>query len=105
MSETESVTFNLELNVEQPFNNVRRLETAFYRVLSLIRRLGLPENIDNAIMKVQKLTMVVRLLHSSINALTYSTPYGFLMSLISIVGTSLTVGEMTSEYMGELQGR
>lgn len=49
MSEQYLVTFNLELNVEQAEAEIRKLQTLLFRTMTLMRRLGLPEQIDHAI--------------------------------------------------------
>lgn len=94
MSE-ESVTFNLELNVEQAYANVRRLETLIYRSLALAGRLGLPENIDAAIAKVQRMAMMIRLLHTSIIALeAASGPIGWALAGVGLAGFAISTGDL-----------
>jgi len=61
MSEQHSVIVNLELNVSRAMDNAQRIETLMYHCLSLANRLGLPENIRQAINLVQRWTMAVRL--------------------------------------------
>ena len=103
MSE-ETVTFNLELNDALTMSNARKIELIFYRLLSLARRLGLPEDMDAAIMKIGRMTMAVRLLHGAITAIEASTPYGWALALVSVAGVSITTAEMTHEYYGDVQG-
>jgi len=68
MSE-ETVVFNLELNVEAAFDNVRKIEMLTYRTLGLLGRLGLPENVREALALAQRLAMTFRLLHTAMVAL------------------------------------
>ena len=69
---TEDIVFNLELNVEEAFSRVRRLELLFFRALGLWNRLarllGLPDDspIMQATEKVQRLIMLIRQLHTAI---------------------------------------
>lgn len=104
MSEEQTVTFNLELNVERALSNVRQLESVFFRALSLAQRLGLPEDIEQGIQKVQRMVMMLRLLHTTMIMVEAATPYGWAMALISVAGVSITAAEMTHEVMGEIQG-
>ena len=95
MSMEETVTFNLELNVEQVIDNVRRLETLVYRTVGLLGRLGLPENIDQAIAKFQRLIMVIRLLHTSIIALQAATgPLGIALALVGIASAAISMTDL-----------
>ena len=67
MSE-ETVTFNLDLDVSRASSNIRQLETLLFRTLGLLKRLGLPEEIEAAISKMQRLIMVIRLAHTALIA-------------------------------------
>ena len=99
MSE-ETVTFNLEINVEQTFSQVRRLELLLYRTIGLIRRLGLPENIEEAISKIQRLVMVIRLAHSAIIAFQVASgPIGWALAAVSIGTAAVTAGEFVMEVL------
>lgn len=94
MSE-ETVIFNLELNVEQALDNARRLEILLYRSLALLGRLGLPENIDQAIAKVQRLVMTIRLLHTAAIALeAASGPIGWALALVGVASALLSTGDL-----------
>ena len=109
MSE-ETVTFNLELNVENAIEHSRRLETVLYRGLGLwqriMRLLGLPADspINQAVERIQKLVMMIRLLHSSAIALqAASGPIGWAMAGIG-VGTFIVSGvEMAQMELGSSQ--
>ena len=91
----ETVTFNLELNIEGAIDNARRLETLLYRSIGLLGRLGLPENIDAAIAKVQHLVMVIRLLHTAAIALeAASGPLGWALALVGVASAALSMGDL-----------
>lgn len=99
MSEEHSVIVNLELNVNAALDNARRIETLMYHCLSLANRLGLPENIRNAITMVERWTMAVRLattasalLQAARMAAGDPLAWGF-----AIVGTA-----SAAVYMGDL---
>jgi len=96
MSTEETVTFNLELNVEQPLSQVRRLETLLFRTVRLIRRLTGNESLDDALYKVQRFIMVVRLAHSAYIAFQAATgPIGWAMAIIA----GLTAAASASDFM------
>ena len=104
MSEDQTITWVLELDTSKLVDHSREMERVLFRALALAQRLGLPEDIDAAITKIQRLVMTVRLLHGALLAVEAATPYGWAMALMSIMGTSLTVAEMTHETMQEVQG-
>ena len=84
MSMEETVTFNLELNIMQAMHELRRLETLLFRTVGLARRLGLTEEIDAQILKVQHLIMITRLAHSTLIAFrNASGPIGVAMAIVS----------------------
>jgi len=94
MSEEHLVTFNLELNVEQALSNLRRMETLLYRTMGLIGRMGLPENIDQAVAKIQQLIMTIRLLHSAIIALeAASGPIGWAFAGVGIATAGFSLAD------------
>jgi hypothetical protein len=99
MSE-ETVTFNLELNVEKAFSASRRIELIIFRALGLwnrlCRMLGLPD--DSPIMaitqKVQQIVMVIRQLHTSLILIeSASGPLGWAMAALSVAGGTLSAYE------------
>jgi len=101
MSE-ETVTFNLELNTEQALSSIRQLEGLLYRSLALIRRLGLPEDMNQAIYEMQRMIMTIRLLHTAIILLeSASGPIGWLRAGVA-TGTTLVGLGSTIEY--EMRG-
>jgi hypothetical protein len=95
MSVVDTITFNLELNIERAWDNARRLELLLYRSIALLGRMGLPENIDQAIAKVQRLIMTVRLLHTAAIALEgASGPIGWALALVGVASALLSTGDL-----------
>ena len=99
MSE-ETVTFNLELNVERAFSNARKLELIAFRALGLLNRilrmLGLPEDspFAKALRQVQLLTMVIRSLHTSAVLLeAASGPIGWALAGLSVGSTFMATAD------------
>jgi len=101
MSE-ETVTFNLELNVEQAYSEIRKYETVMYRVLGLMNRAGLPEDVQDAIMLIQQLVMTARLLQTAIAALNVSmmtSPAGVVLGGVGIMMAGVSGIESVQMYM------
>ena len=100
MSEEYLVTFNLELNVEQAYSEIRKLQTLLFRTFSIIRRLGLPENIEQAITTIQRLIMIIRLLHTTMIAFEAATgPIGYALAGLGVIyaGVAMTNLDLTQE--------
>ena len=95
MVEDREVSFSLEVNVEQGHTALRRLYTVGYRVLGLLRRLGLPPEADAFLMKVQQMISAANSLRLTLNALqTASGPLGWAMLGISAITTAWTFSDV-----------
>jgi hypothetical protein len=104
MSE-ETVTFNLELNVETALSNARQLEFILYRTFGLLNRLGLPSEINQAIIQIQRLIMMIRLLHTTMIMLELATgPIGWAKAILSAGALTISTGQILGDYAQELQG-
>jgi len=94
----EQVSFSMEINVDQACEDIRRVQTVIYRTLGLMRRMGLPENIDIAINKIQKMIAVLNMVRLAMIALyAASGPIGWALALIGVVGTAVTAGDFLME--------
>ena len=94
----ETITFNLELNVEQTIHEIRRLETLLFRTISLLRRLGLPENVSETAAKIQRLIMTIRMLHTALVALETATgPIGWALAVVGIGTAVVSFGDLIME--------
>lgn len=105
MSEQETITFNLELDVSQSYDSLRKIETVLYRTISLTRRIlkqfGLEESatIDQVIYKGQKVVMTIRLMHTAMTALmAASGPLGWALAGIGIATATLSFADTLSGY-------
>jgi hypothetical protein len=97
--EDHTVSFSLEVNVEKAHENIRKLQTLLYRTLGLFRRLGLPEQIDSAIMKVQRFIAVMN--QARLAAAAFQTAVGPIGWGLAIVG-GLSTAVATADFMAEL---
>lgn len=90
MAENESVIIDLECRIsEMTVSEIRKLELLAYRAIGLLRRMGLPENIDEGIAKLQRLIMTIRLTHSALIALEAALIPG--AGVLKLVGAGLTM--------------
>lgn len=100
----ETVTFNLELNVESAFSNARRVELIIFRVLGLwlrfCRLLGVPDDSPAVVViqKIQQITMLVRTMHTAVVLMNAASgPIGWAMAGIGVASAAVSVPEfMTS---------
>jgi hypothetical protein len=99
MSE-ETVSFNLELNVEKCFDASRRVELILFRVLGLWNRfcrlLGLPADspINALVSRIQQFVMLIRQLHTAAILLeTASGPIGWAMAAIGVGAAVATASD------------
>jgi hypothetical protein len=92
MSEMHDVTFNIELDLSQTVSQIRQYEMLLYRSLALAQRLGLPENIQQQIAEIQRLTMTIRLCHTALILLeSASGPVGWALALVAAGGAAVSV--------------
>jgi len=77
---------------------LREVEYIFYRITSLMARMGLPKEIDKAIQMLQKLILTLRMLHTMIMYMEATTNFGKILSVISGISAAITVGNMVEGY-------
>ena len=100
MSEIQDyqVSFSLQVNIEDAYEEIRRLQTVLYRIMGLLRRMGLPEEIDEAIAKIQRLITILNTLRLTIAALHAAAgPIGWLLAGVSMITTGATISEYIME--------
>lgn len=101
MSEEHEIIYELEVDNSKARASLRQVETLAYRVIGLFRRIGLPENIDAAIQKIQRAIATIRLLHSSLVALeAASGPIGWALAITGIISAAWS----TYDYAMDLRG-
>ena len=69
MSEVNTVTFDLELNVDKVEAEIRRVQGILQGYLGLLHRLGLPEEADAIITRLQSLMQAINSLRRALIAL------------------------------------
>jgi hypothetical protein len=94
MSEEETVTFNLELNVEKTFSEFRKLELLMYRTFALLRRFGLPDDISRGFYLIQRAILSIRMLQTALIALdAASGPVGWALAIVGIGSAAMTLAD------------
>jgi len=68
------------------------------RLVSLMRRMNLGEEADEALRRLQQLITLIRLAHTSMMLLQAGTPYGLLMGAIGGISGALYLGDMMAGY-------
>ena len=90
--EHRGITFDLAVNVERAIDNCKRVESLVFRTISLMRRIGLPENIDEAIAKVVHLAAVLNSLAAAMTAVqAASGPYGWAFAAVGLAATGISM--------------
>lgn len=77
---------------------LRELEYIFYRVTSLMVRMGLSPEMTAAIQQLQKLVLTVRLLHTAFMQLQRGTPLGLIISIASLGSAAFTASDLASGF-------
>jgi hypothetical protein len=107
LSENESVVFNLEVDVNGAMSAARRVEAVIYRALGLWGRIarlcGLPADspINQIIERVQRLTMLIRIMHSAVIALT--TARAVAGDPIAIAQAAIAIGTLVVSTVETVQ--
>jgi len=101
--EDHTVSFSLEINVEHAYEEVRKLQTIFYRSLGLARRLTGSENLQQSIAVIQRAIAITNKLRLALRALQLARmatgdPLAWILATIS-------VAEVGVDISTELSGR
>ena len=94
MSKTEEKTARVIFYKD----DLREIEYIFYRVTSLMARMGLPPEIDRAISQLQRLIVTIRALTMTMHYFQMATPAGWVLGLLGVISSALTVESMISSY-------
>jgi len=98
MSEEHNVVFNLNIDVQETVRELRSLETVLYRALGLARQFGLPEDVDAAITKIQRLIATLNLLRATFIATQMATgPLGWVSAGLGAATTAFSIADLAME--------
>lgn len=85
MSE-ETITFNLRVDASEAITNIAELNRLLTTYVALARRVGLPENIMDAIARMQQLRIAAETAYRSVMLLyTASGPIGWAVAIGGLV--------------------
>ena len=101
MSIDETVSFSLEVNVGKAEDDVRRLQTVFYRTLSLAERLTGDENLQRGIRVMEEAIAVSNRLRLALAALQTARmaagdPLAWAMAGLSFADVGVSVFEVSN---------
>ena len=92
------IDYKLTVDTTKVLRDIQILNTVFNRTISILRKMGLPENIMQAITFIQRMIALLNQLRLTMLALqAASGPYGWTMALLSLAGTQLTAADMSLE--------
>jgi hypothetical protein len=69
MSEQQTVSFSLELDIANSYSEIRKLELVLYRTVALLNRLGMSENMKHGIQDIMRMIATIRMLHRALQTL------------------------------------
>ena len=101
MSYDEGVSFSLEVNVGPAYEEIRRLETIFYRTLGMVRRFSGNEDLNKCIDNMRKAIAIANQLRLALAALQAARmaagdPIAWAMAGLSAAEVGVSVYEVTN---------
>lgn len=87
-------TETLRVESVHTVGEVRELEYIFYRVTSLMGRMGLPPEIDKAISQIQRMILIMRMMQTTMTLLMASTPYGLVYATLTLASVLITAQDI-----------
>jgi hypothetical protein len=99
----ESVSFSLEVNVTKAYEDIRRLQTVFYRTLGLVRRLSGDENLNRTIDIMQRAIATANRLRLAMAALQAARMAAG--DPIAWATAGISFAEVGADFTTELTGR
>jgi hypothetical protein len=79
---------------------MQELTRIMYRLMAILRRLGLPPEMERAIGQISRLIMITRMLLMAFKMIELSSPYGWIMGILGIAVAGLSVGDEMMEAQG-----
>jgi hypothetical protein len=105
MSETTEIQYNLTLNTEMTYNELRKLEIILMRCLSYASRLTGDENLKRGIQVLQQAITTLRTLQLTMRAVQMASgPIGWAYAATSLVGVGFSGYSMYETIVGVSSG-
>jgi hypothetical protein len=97
MSEQAEIQYNLTLNADMSFSEIRRLEIVLVRVMSYAQQLTGDPNLKKGIQTIQQAIMSLRMLQIAIRAVQMASgPIGWIYAGTSVLAAGISYGNLMS---------
>ena len=93
---TEQVN-SLKANVGRVTGEIREMEYILYRTTGMLQKLGLSPDVEQGIRQIQRMILILRMLHSTMIYFEMGTPLGWALFLISGMSTVATFGDFATD--------
>lgn len=94
----ETVSFSLEVNIEEAYTQLRKYETLLHRTLGLINRMGLPEDLKDTIALIQRTIAMINKLRLTLIALQTATgPLGIALGVFGGLSLMMDYADFSTE--------
>lgn len=104
--EGHTVTFNLEIDTTNAKANIIELNRLFTTYLALTRRMGLPENVVDAMRKIQQMRIAIQTATMAINILYAATgPVGLAIGLGGLAMAGFEIAGVAEDVAMEWDSR
>jgi len=93
----EVIPVKVEIQIEttKMITQLEKVQVLLYGTLGILRRLGLPEEVDSAILKIQRIIAALNMLRLALYAVEMASgPVGWAMAGVGIAGTVLSTGDL-----------
>jgi len=104
-TEEETVSFSLEINTENAYTSIRKIQAIIFRVLHLLERMGLGTHIRDVINNAQRVMSTLSRLRLSIQATKLAMagamgPLGWVWAGLTAAEVAMDVQDYIDDYMG-----
>jgi hypothetical protein len=97
--EAKTTTLTRDLpKTQETLKTFNQLERVTLRYLAISRRMGLPDDVDNAITKLMQIISTIRMAQMSINMMMMSNPATIALGIAGAVMTMATAADIMVGY-------
>lgn len=96
MSESQTIEYNLTVNADLAFSDIRKLEIALVRCLNLAQRFTGDENLKDGLATIQKTIMLLRTMQMAYRAvqiarMSAGDPIAWFSAATTVMATSMSI--------------
>jgi len=95
----ETITYTIRVDTSAVIDGFNQLEQVVLRTLILTHQMGLPEDIESALLLIQRTIIAVKTLHLAYTALMASTPVTLPFAFVSFMLATPTIMEPVSTFL------